>query len=88
MVERIDIERALDKIASDEAGPRFQSLAVVLANWRGPMSTSPKTVGPPPALRRLSVKCPEDTFHSTAPADILALRLLGYPRTAVACSIA
>jgi hypothetical protein len=36
MVERIDIERALDKIASDEAGPRFQSLAAVLAKLRWP----------------------------------------------------
>jgi len=36
MVEQIDIERALDKIASDEAGPRFQSLAVVLAKLRWP----------------------------------------------------
>jgi hypothetical protein len=31
MVERIDIERALDRIAADEAGFRLQSLAVVLA---------------------------------------------------------
>jgi hypothetical protein len=36
MVERIDIERALDKIASDEGGFRFQSLAVVLAKLRWP----------------------------------------------------
>lgn len=36
MVERIDIERALDKIASDEAGFRLQSLAVVLAKLRWP----------------------------------------------------
>ncbi len=34
MVERIDIERALDKLAADEAGFRFQSLAVVLAKLR------------------------------------------------------
>jgi len=31
MVERIDIERALDKLAGDEAEFKFQSLAVVLA---------------------------------------------------------
>jgi hypothetical protein len=36
MVERIDIERALDRIASDEVGFRFQSLAVVLAKLRWP----------------------------------------------------
>jgi hypothetical protein len=36
MVQRIDIERALDKIASDEGGFRFQSLAVVLAKLRWP----------------------------------------------------
>ena len=36
MVERIDIERALDKIAGDEAGFKFQSLAVVLAKLRWP----------------------------------------------------
>ena len=34
MVERIDIERALEKLADDEAGFRFQSLAVVLAKLR------------------------------------------------------
>jgi hypothetical protein len=36
MVERIDIERGLDKLASDEAGFAFQSLAVVLAKLRWP----------------------------------------------------
>jgi hypothetical protein len=35
-VERIDIERALDKLAGDEAGFTFQSLAVVLAKIRWP----------------------------------------------------
>jgi HEAT repeat protein len=34
MVARIDIERALEKLADDEAGFRFQSLAVVLAKLR------------------------------------------------------
>jgi len=34
MVERIDIERALDGFASDETGFRFQGLAVVLAKLR------------------------------------------------------
>ena len=36
MVERIDIERALDKLAGDESGFKFQSLAVVLAKLRWP----------------------------------------------------
>jgi hypothetical protein len=36
MVERIDIERALDRIVADEAGFRFQGLAVVLAKLRWP----------------------------------------------------
>lgn len=36
MVERIDIERALDDLASDEAGFKFQGLAVVLAKLRWP----------------------------------------------------
>ena len=36
MVERIDIERALDRLASDEGGFRFQSLAVVLGKLRWP----------------------------------------------------
>ena len=36
MVERIDIERALDALGSDEAGFRFQGLAVVLAKLRWP----------------------------------------------------
>jgi hypothetical protein len=35
MAERIDIERALDKLAGDEAGFKFQNLAVVLANFGG-----------------------------------------------------
>jgi len=34
LVERIDIERALDKLAGDESGFKFQSLAVVLAKLR------------------------------------------------------
>jgi hypothetical protein len=34
MAERIDIERGLDKLAGDEAGFTFQSLAVVLAKLR------------------------------------------------------
>jgi hypothetical protein len=34
MVERIDIERALTEIVSDECGMRFQNLAVVLAKER------------------------------------------------------
>ena len=34
MAERIDIERALEKLVSDEAGFKFQSLAVVLAKLR------------------------------------------------------
>jgi hypothetical protein len=36
MVDRSDIERALDKLAGDESGFRFQSLAVVLAKLRWP----------------------------------------------------
>lgn len=36
MVERIDIERALDEIVSNEEGMRFQNLAVVLAKLRWP----------------------------------------------------
>src|SRR5579872_5348436 len=36
MVERIDIERALDKLTGDESGFKFQSLAVVLAKLRWP----------------------------------------------------
>ncbi|MBN9662263.1 MAG: hypothetical protein J0H49_28960 [Acidobacteria bacterium] len=36
MVERIDIERALDSLASDEGGFIFQGLAVVLAKLRWP----------------------------------------------------
>jgi hypothetical protein len=36
MAERIDIERALDKLVSEEAGVKFQSLAVVLAKLRWP----------------------------------------------------
>src|ERR1700728_869998 len=36
MVERIEIERALDKLAGDESGFKFQSLAVVLAKLRWP----------------------------------------------------
>lgn len=36
MVERIDIERALDEIMSYEEGMRFQNLAVVLAKIRWP----------------------------------------------------
>ena len=36
MVERIDIERALDGFASDEGGFIFQGLAVVLAKLRWP----------------------------------------------------
>lgn len=36
MVERIIIEQALDKLASDEAGFKFQRLAVVLAKIRWP----------------------------------------------------
>jgi hypothetical protein len=36
MVERIDIERGLDKLSSDAAGFTFQSLAVVLAKLRWP----------------------------------------------------
>jgi hypothetical protein len=36
MVERIDIERGLDKIAPDEAGYRFQSVGVALAKLRWP----------------------------------------------------
>jgi len=31
MVDRIDIERALDKLADDETGFKFRSLGVVLA---------------------------------------------------------
>src|SRR5258706_5968298 len=34
MVERIDIERALDDLDSNEGGMRFQGLAVVLAKLR------------------------------------------------------
>jgi hypothetical protein len=36
MVERIDIKRALEKLAGDESGFKFQSLAVVLAKLRWP----------------------------------------------------
>ena len=36
MVERIDIERALDDLISNEEGMRFQGLAVVLAKLRWP----------------------------------------------------
>lgn len=36
MVERIDIERALEEIISNEEGMRFQNLAVVLAKLRWP----------------------------------------------------
>ncbi len=36
MVERIDIERALEDLASDEGGMKFQGLAVVLAKLRWP----------------------------------------------------
>src|SRR5712664_3041539 len=36
MVERIDIERALDDLASNEGGMKFQGLAVVLAKLRWP----------------------------------------------------
>jgi hypothetical protein len=36
MVERIDIERALDRLTGDESGFKFQSLAVVLAKLRWP----------------------------------------------------
>jgi hypothetical protein len=36
MAERIDIERSLDKLAGDEAGFKFQNLAVVLAKLRWP----------------------------------------------------
>ncbi len=36
MVERIDIERALDDLVSNEDGMRFQNLAVVLAKQRWP----------------------------------------------------
>lgn len=36
MVDRIDIERALDKLADDETGFKFQSLGVVLAKLRWP----------------------------------------------------
>jgi hypothetical protein len=36
MVERIDIERALEKLVGEEAGFRFQGLAVVLAKLRWP----------------------------------------------------
>jgi hypothetical protein len=36
MVERNDIERALDRLAGDEPGFKFQSLAVVLAKLRWP----------------------------------------------------
>lgn len=36
MPERIDIERAPDKLAGDEAGFTFQNLAVVLAKFRWP----------------------------------------------------
>ena len=34
MVERIDIERALDELISNEESMRFQGLAVALAQWR------------------------------------------------------
>jgi len=36
MVDRIDIERALTDIVSNEEGMRFQTLAVVLAKERWP----------------------------------------------------
>jgi len=36
MAERIDIERALEELASDEGGFKFQGLAVVLAKLRWP----------------------------------------------------
>jgi hypothetical protein len=36
MAERIDIERALDRLVSEEGGPKFQGLAVVLAKLRWP----------------------------------------------------
>ncbi len=36
MVERIDIERALDDLISNEEGMRFQGLAVALAQQRWP----------------------------------------------------
>jgi len=35
MAHRTDIERALDKIISNEEGMRFQGLAVVLAKQKG-----------------------------------------------------
>ena len=34
MVDRIDIERALDDLISNEEGMRFQGLAVALAQFR------------------------------------------------------
>ncbi len=36
MVERINIESALDDLASNEGGMKFQGLAVVLAKLRWP----------------------------------------------------
>jgi hypothetical protein len=35
-VKRIDIEKALDELIADEAGMRFQALAVVLGKQKWP----------------------------------------------------